>query len=90
MLGGGVFVTQNKTLPGAYINFVSIASTTSAIGERGSVAIALPLNTHAGEVITLTKVDFGTNCETLLGVKYDSDTVAPLREIFCHANTIYV
>ena len=22
-LGGGTFVTQNKTLPGAYINFVS-------------------------------------------------------------------
>ena len=24
-LGGGTFVTQNKVLPGAYINFVSLA-----------------------------------------------------------------
>ena len=39
MLGGGVFVTQNKILPGSYINFVSLASATSALGERGTVAI---------------------------------------------------
>lgn len=25
-LGGGTFVTQNKTIPGAYINFVTTAT----------------------------------------------------------------
>lgn len=25
-LGGGTFLTQNKVLPGAYINFISVAT----------------------------------------------------------------
>lgn len=90
MLGGGIFVTQNKTLPGSYINFVNVATTSSALGERGTVAIALPIDKIAGKVIELNKLDLVANCEDLLGVKFDSDEVAPLREIFCHANKVYV
>lgn len=90
MLGGGVFVTQNKTLPGSYINFVSVATTTSALGERGTVAIALPLNKAPGTVIELARVDFVANCADLIGVEYDSAEAAPLREIFVHANKVYV
>lgn len=90
MLGGGVFVTQNKTLPGSYINFVSTASTNSALGERGTVAIALSLNKSAGNVIELTKANFVSNCKELLGVEYADAKVAPIREIFCNANKVYV
>ena len=90
MLGGGVFVSQNKILPGSYINVVSTASVTSALGERGTVAIALPLNKSVGKVIELERLDFVTNCEEILGAKYDSELVAPLREIFCHATKVYV
>lgn len=89
-LGGGVWVTQNKTLPGSYINFVSAATTTSALGARGTVAIAMPLNFAAGKVIELEKLDFVANSVTLLGIEYDSDEAAPLREIFCHATKVYV
>ena len=90
MLGGGVFVTQNKVLPGSYINFVSVASTTSALGERGTVAIALPLNKSAGTVIELNRIDFVANSVELIGVEYESEAAAPLREIFTHANKVYV
>ena len=90
MLGGGVFVSQNKTLPGSYINFVSLATTTSALGERGTVAIALPLNKAVGTVIELTRADFVANSQELIGVAYNSDEAAPLREIFCHATKVYV
>lgn len=90
MLGGGVFVTQNKTLPGSYINFVNVASATSAFGERGIVAIALPLNKSAGTVIEVTKTDFMTNSAEVLGAEYAADEVAPLREIFRNANKVYV
>ena len=90
MLGGGVFVTQNKTLPGSYINFVSLTSTNSALGERGIVAIALPLNKAAGTVIEMTRTEFVANCSELTGAEYSSDKVAPLREIFCNANKVYV
>ena len=51
MLGGGVFVTQNKVLPGSYINFINASKATSNIGERGTVAIALSLGdlfSHVG------------------------------------------
>lgn len=34
-LGGGTFLTQNKTLPGTYINFDSVASASAAISDRG-------------------------------------------------------
>lgn len=89
-LGGGVFVTQNKTLPGSYINIVSASKATATVGERGVVAIALPLDKNAGKVITITRAEFVKNCKTLLGVEYDSPIVQPLREIFCHAVKAYV
>lgn len=90
MLGGGVFVSQNKTLPGSYINFVSLASASSSLGERGTVAIALALNKAAGTVIELTRADFVAKSKELIGVEYSSDEAAPLREIFIHANKVYV
>lgn len=90
MLGGGVFVTQNKTLPGSYINIVNASAASSAISDRGVVAIALPLNKSAGKIITITRVQFVNDCEELLGKKYDSADVAPLREIFLHANKVHI
>lgn len=89
-LGGGVFITQNKTLPGSYINFVNTNNVSSALGDRGSVAIVLPLNKNAGKVIELTQSEFVKNSETLLGVKSTDKSVLALREIFCNANKVYV
>lgn len=90
MLGGGTFITQSKILPGSYINFVSLARATSALGERGTVAIALPLNKTPGKIIEIDKLDFVANCEEILGHKYASDEMLPLREIFCHAKRCYI
>lgn len=90
MLGGGVFITQNKVLPGSYINFVNATNASSTIGERGTVAIALPLGVAVGTVIELTKNDFVKNSVELLGIEYTSEEAAPLREIFCHAVKVYV
>ena len=90
MLGGGVFVTQNKVLPGSYINFINASSASSSIGDRGVVAIALPLNKAEGTVIELARDEFVINCKDILGKDYDSIDVAPIREIFLHANKIYV
>lgn len=89
-LGGGVFVTQNKTLPGSYINFVSASRATATLGERGVVAIALPLGKAAGSVITITREEFVQNAKTLTGKEVNSADLAPLREIFCNARKVYV
>lgn len=90
MLGGGIFVTQNKVLPGAYINFVNASTATSSVGERGTVAIALPLAKDVGKVIELTKSDFVKNCKSITGKEINSKDMSPLREIFCHANKVYI
>ena len=42
MIGGGTFISQNKKLPGAYINFASAQKASSSIGERGIAAMAIP------------------------------------------------
>ena len=90
MLGGGIYVTQNKTLPGSYINVINASSASSTVGDRGVVAIALPLNKSAGKVIEVTRNDFYNNGEELLGKKHDSADLIALREIFKHANKVYV
>lgn len=90
MLGGGVFVTQNKVLPGSYINFVNASTATSTVGERGTVAIALALGKEVGAVIELTRAEFIKDSQNILGFAYSADEVAPLREIFLHANKAYV
>lgn len=90
MLGGGTFVTQNKTLPGSYINFINASSASSTVTDRGVVAIALPLNKDAGAVIEVTKGQFVTDCKNILGKAYDSKDMAVLREIFCHATKVVI
>ena len=57
MLGGGTFVTQNKVLPGSYINFVSAQNTAATMGERGYAALVSSLNTTSfGSLIIPLKV----------------------------------
>ena len=90
MLGGGIFVTQNKTLPGSYLNFINASTASSTVGDRGVVAIALPLNKAANTVIEITRAEFVANCSEILGVAYEADEVIALREIFRHANKVYV
>ena len=43
-LGGGIFTAQNKELPGAYINFVSAASASAALSDRGVATMPLELD----------------------------------------------
>ena len=43
-LGGGGFTTQNKVLPGAYINFVSAANASAALSDRGICTMPLELD----------------------------------------------
>lgn len=90
MLGGGIFVSQNKVLPGSYINFVNVAKATANLGERGIVAIPMHLNKQIGSVIELTRLDFVSNSKDILGLDYNDDKLAPLREIFCNATKVFV
>lgn len=84
--GGGVFVTQNKKLPGAYINFVATPKVSTTLSDRGVVAIPYALKKAAGTVIEITKEQFIKESQTILGFEYTADGGKIFREIFKHAN----
>lgn len=91
MLGGGIWITQNKVLPGSYINFVNTNTGGALFGERGIVAIVLPLGaTNAGKVITCEVNDFIQKPNEILGANVPENSMKALREIFKHANTVHV
>ena len=68
-LGGGTFTSQNKELPGAYINFVSAASASAALSDRGIATMPLELDWGVeGEVFEVTNEDFQKNSLKLFGM----------------------
>nr|WP_099469459.1 phage tail sheath family protein [Konateibacter massiliensis] len=91
MLGGGNFTTQNKVLPGAYINFVSIAKASAALSERGICAIPMELNWGTdGEVFTVESSDFEKDSLKIFGYSYDAEELLNIREVFKHAKTLHI
>lgn len=89
-LGGGVFVTQNKTLPGAYINIVNASAASSSVSERGVVAIPYALGKSEGSIIEISKNEFLKNSNTLLGIDATDAEAKPFREIFAHAAKLII
>lgn len=89
--GGGTFVTQNKVLPGAYINFISINSVSPTLSERGTVALGLELDWgQENTIFEVTSVDFLKNTKQMFGYEYVSDKLKGLRDVFQYATTLYV
>ena len=87
-LGGGTFVVQNKKLPGAYINFVSAASASATLSERGIATMPLELDWGVeGEVFEVTNEDFQKNSLKLFGYAFDSPKMLGLNE---HQNPLCV
>ncbi|MEG1427100.1 MAG: phage tail sheath C-terminal domain-containing protein [Oscillospiraceae bacterium] len=82
-LGGGRWKTQQKALPGTYINFSSGGLAAPALSERGIVAV--PLFLHWGEegkVFFLSRETIGKDCKRLLGYPYGCPELLPIRELF--------
>ena len=90
MLGGGTFVTQNKTLPGAYINFVSATTNSNVMSARGIGAMCFSSDWLAQSVVTeITAEDFLTNSIKILGHDYGDDSMLVLREFFKNGSKLY-
>ena len=67
-LGGGTWLSQNKVLPGSYINFVSAARASAALSERGIAAMPLEWSWGPeGEVFTVTAQAFQKDSVKLFG-----------------------
>ena len=89
-LGGGNFLVQNKILPGAYINFISVANANATLSDRGIATIPLEMNWGAeNEVITVELADFQKNSQKIFGYAYTADELKPMREIFLHAKKVH-
>ena len=89
-LGGGTFVAQNKVLPGAYINFVSLASASATLSERGIATMPLELDWGVeGAVFEVSNVDFKENCVKIFGYPYDHEQMKGLRDLFRNITTLY-
>lgn len=89
-LGGGTFLVQNKRLPGAYINTVSVASASATLSDRGYAALPLEMDWGPqGEIFTAEQGDFLKNSQKLFGYSYTAAALRPMREVFCHAKTVH-
>lgn len=89
-LGGGTFVTQNKILPGAYINFVSAAKASATLSDRGIAAMALELDWGVdGEVFEVSSGDFQKDSVKLFGYDYTHEKLKGLRDLFKNIKTLY-
>lgn len=89
-LGGGTFTTQNKVLPGAYINVISAAGSVVTMGERGTVALPIALNWSKSGVFTVTADEFLKDSMKIFGYSYTADEMQALREVFKHAQKVQV
>jgi hypothetical protein len=89
-LGGGTYVTQNKVLPGAYFQFISRATASAELSDRGVAAMALELDWGAeDEIITVEASDFKKNSLKIFGYDYASEKLKDIRELFLHATTLH-
>ena len=89
-LGGGSFITQNKELPGAYINFVSASAANVALSDRGIATMPLELDWGIeGEVFEVSNEEFRQNSQKIFGYTYDSDKMKGLSDLFIGSKTLY-
>ncbi len=90
-LGGGIWTTQNKVLPGSYINFVSVASADARLSERGYATMPLEGLDWGpdGEIFEVTADDFKTRALNIFGYDYLHEKLKGLRDLFAYAQTLY-
>lgn len=89
-LGGGTFLTQNKILSGAYVNFVSVLRATAATRGRGYTAMALELDWGKdGEIFEVTSEDFRKDSRKIFGYDYTDEKMKGLRDLFSHTTVLY-
>lgn len=89
-LGGGKFTAQNKVLPGAYINFVSLNTADAQLSKRGIVTMPFELDWGIdGEVFTITRKEFQKDSKSIFGYDYTHEKMKGLRDLFQNATTLH-
>lgn len=88
--GGGTFTTQNKILPGAYINFVALGSVPK-VGARGVAALPLELDWGPeNRVFALEAAEFNQVAMKVLGHDPIAAELLLIREALKRTKTLLV
>lgn len=91
-MAGGNFLTMNKKLPGAYINFKSVPNAVGTVGERGIATMPLQLEWGPNDtVIELLSTDLedGASLEKVGTTAFYADSLI-LRECLKHCYKLLV
>ncbi|PAE20502.1 phage tail protein [Bacillus sp. 7504-2] len=90
-LGGGTFTSQNKVLPGAYINFISVARASSSLSERGIAALPLVMDWGVeGEIFTVRAEDLERHSLRIFGYPFNHEKLKGIRDLFRNIHTAYL
>lgn len=90
-LGGGFFTSENKLLPGTYINFVSTKNIVNTFGERGTGAICAVLDWFPDNtVVELTSENLMKDSFKLFGYSYTDDALMGIRDFFKNGSRLYL
>lgn len=90
-LGGGYWLFQNKTLPGAYINFVSKNKAFAEIVDRGYATMALSLDWgETNKIVRVEQEEFQKDSLKIFGYNYAHEKMKGLRDLFINTKTLYL
>lgn len=84
-MAGGMWTSQNKIIPGVYINVKSKGNVTANVGSRGVVAIAEPLSWGPAGVIQV--IAPGEDVKPYIGYDITSEKALFLREMMKGSDT---
>lgn len=89
-LGGGTFTTQNKVLPGTYMNFISAKVANPNLSDRGIVTMPLDLDWGVEDsVFEVTNEDLEKNALKYFGYNYKHEKLKGLRDLFKNIRLLY-
>lgn len=89
-MAGGIFTSQNKVRPGAYINFKATNRAGNGVNDRGIVTMPLALSWgEEGKLIEIKNTDFiEGNLISMIGYNGHEIEVQLIREAFKNAHTV--
>lgn len=89
-MAGGVFQSQNKVRPGAYIKFRGVPSSDNIVGSRGIITMAAPVGWGPeDDLITITVNDlYNSNLEKLIGCNIYNPKAKLVKAALENAHTL--
>ena len=92
-MSGGIWLSQNKVRPGAYINFKAVPKNLMTVGDRGIVAMGLPLSWGAeGKLIEVLSTDLidGASKKLVGFTAFDADSKLLAGALnYCYKALVY-